>query len=143
MKTHTLIFIIAIGIAIPAIAQEPPQVNQGSSTLSKNFQITIKGSLGQSEGIDVVLRGNSRKFSTALQDPTRKIEIVLQEDEGQITVLYALFARIAVKVSDNNISYQDAETTGSFQATLGEPFRVLEVGDSSLTIQVDPATKTK
>lgn len=111
--------------------------------LSRNYMVSIAGSLGKSEPMNVILRGSSKRFYATLENPTRTMEIFLDEDGDNVTVFYSLAARIAVKVGDNATSYQDASTSGSFLATLGEAFPVLEVGDSRLTIQVDPMPAKK
>ena len=93
--------------------------------------------MGKSEPFDVILRGSSSKFSADLAEPNRSIEIILNEGDKWLSVTYAIRAPIAVKSDEASISYQDTNIRGSFLAKLGEPFPVLEVGDSKLTIQVD------
>jgi len=60
-----------------------------------------------------------------------------------LTVVYSIGAQIAVKTGESAVQYQDASVTGSFLATLGQPFPVLQIGDSKLTIQVDKITEKK
>lgn len=156
MNAYTLAILAVFAAASSVDAQDqPPQpirrqlVSSNSAPdnqikgLSRNYAVTIAGSLGKSDPVDVILRGSSSKFSAELENPMRKIEIVLNEDGDNVTVLYSIFARIAVKAGENAISYQDASVAGSFRAPLGEEFAVLEVGGSRLTIKVDPMSGKK
>ena len=163
MKTHDIITAILFATTLLVRAQEPtPPEPDASSTnyqsrpralrraadpsgldaLSANYQITIAGSLGKSDPIDVTLRGSSSKFDAILEKPSRRIEIVLRKDGETVNVLYSLGARIQTTVG-NNVSYNDTNVTGSFIATLGEPFPILEVGDAKLTIQVDKISEKR
>ena len=152
MKTHTLIIcaIFATALGSQGEPQRPRVVEAARGTdksqqsqqseLSRNYTVTVKGSMGTSDPFDVILRGSSKRFSTDLVDPIRTIEIILREGDEGITVTYSIGARIAIKTGENSSEFRDTRVTGSFLATVGDPFSVLEVGDSSLTIQIDPVT---
>jgi hypothetical protein len=156
MKTHHAIIAILLATTLLATAQEPvpptprrvfPSVGNESegepSALGTNYQIIIAGSLGKTDPIDVTLRGSSRVFSATLQNPIRRIEVKLMNEKDSLTVVYSIGAQIAVKTGESAVQYQDASVTGSFLATLGQPFPVLQIGDSKLTIQVDKITEKK
>ena len=146
MKTLTLIIcaVLATELASQAEPQRPRVVegprssdNTQQSELSRNYTVTVKGSIGTSDPFDVILRGSSSRFSAELVNPSRAIEIILREGEEAITVTYTILARIAVKTGENSTEYKDTRISGSFLATLGKSFPVLEVGGSSLTVQID------
>lgn len=157
MKTHGSIIAILLATTLLATAQEPvPSTHRRavvpsggtesegeSRALTTNYQITIAGSLGKTDPIDVTLSGSSRVFSATLQNPIRKIEVKLINEKDSLTVIYSIGAQIAVKTGENTFQYQDTSVTGSFLATLGQPFPVLQIGDSKLTIQVDKVSEKK
>ncbi len=153
MKAYQLALAILIVVSPIVHAQEKPTsirrtVSQGvletaPTGLTRNYVIAIAGSLGKSDPVDVTLRGSSSKFSANLENPNRRVEVVLREDGETVNVAYLIGAQIPIKTGDSSVAYQDVSVTGSFLATLGEPFPILEAGDSKLTIQVDQLPSKK
>lgn len=145
MKCNPLALAAAIAFSLPVHAEvaspsirrpriDPQRAPAVQDTLSTNYQITIAGSLGKSEPLDVILRGSDARFSATLENPNRHIDLALNEEGDRLTVKYTLGARMLV---NDGKAYADTNVMGSFLVTLGEPFSILEVGDSKLTIQVD------
>jgi hypothetical protein len=152
MKTSILILTTILTAAPFSYSQErviirgsDNAVNAPSTTdsLSRNYAITVAGALGQSDPIDVTLRGNSQKFNASLEEPNRKIEIIIREDNESLHVTYAIAAQFTVKAGEDKTFVRSTNVTGSFIAELGKPFPVLDVSDSSLTIQVDEVKPTE
>jgi hypothetical protein len=170
MKTHHSIIAILLATTLLATAQEPvpstprrivvvpspstprrivdapsggAEAAGQPNALATNYQIIIAGSLGKTDPVDVTLRGSSLVFSATLQNPIRRIEVKLMNEKDSLTVVYSIGAQIAINTGENAAQYQDASVTGSFLATLGQPFPILQIGDSKLTIQVDKIAEKK
>lgn len=169
MKTHHSIIAILLATTLLATAKEPtpatprrpaipssetasphtvpspsgPKLEEQSNALAANYQITIAGSLGKTEPFDVTLRGNSPIFLANLPDPTRSIEVRLLNEKDPLKVVYSIDAVIPVKTGENSVQYRDVRVRGSFLATLGQAFPILQIGDSKLTIQVDKIAEKK
>ncbi len=123
MKTHTLIIcaVLATALGSQAEPQRPPVVRAERSSdttqqseLSRNYTITVNGSMGTSDQLDVILRGSSRRFLADLVNPSRTIEINLSEGDQGITVTYQIGARITVKTGEKSTEYRDSFVIGSF-----------------------------
>ncbi len=143
MKTHAII-ITAILATTFGLGAEQTQAETETrvitsetlgSELSRTYMITVKETMGASEPIDVIFGGSSSEMRAQLMNPSRSIEVSLEEGDDGTMVSYS----IAVKVGDNPATSQSTVVTGSFLATVGEPMSVLEVGESALTIQIDHA----
>ena len=149
MKPTTIIITILATLAtsygqIPAPANNPqsaPQAEAGPVTLDANYSITISGGLGDSKPGDVILSGNGPRFSATLPDPRRTIEIIVSQKDAIYTIVYTMSAQLPIS-SGNMVQYVDSGISGTYYATLGQPFTVLQVGDKLLSIQIDK-TKAK
>jgi len=149
MKPTTTIIALLATLATsygqdPALANPPkssPQAETAPATLDANYSITISGGLGDSKSGDVILSGNGPRFHATLPEPRRTIEIILSQKDAVYTVVYSISAQLPIN-SGNNVQYVDTGITGTYYASLGQPFTVLQVGDKTLSIQIDK-TKAK
>ena len=149
MKPTTIIITILATLAtsygqIPAPANNPqsaPQAEAGPVTLDANYSITISGSLGDSKTGDIILSGNGPRFHATLPDPIRTIEIIVSQKDAKYGVVYTIGDRLPIS-SGNNIQYVDSVIMGTYYATLGQPFTVLQAGEKMISIQIDK-TKAK
>lgn len=123
--------------------QTSPQPTENTpATLDANFSIKISGGLGDSKPTDVILSGNGPQFEVSLIEPVRHISIIVNQKDSIYTVGYRIGAMLPV-TSGNNIQYSDSVITGTYYATLGQPFNVLQVGDKTLSIQIDKTKANK
>jgi hypothetical protein len=96
--------------------------------LSRNYKVTIHGSADPAN--DVVLSGSSREMTAALAE--RVYRVLLAEQEGRLIVEYQLMLP-----SGGDGKTSRVETSGAFQAKLGEAFTVLQAGAEQWTIKVE------
>jgi hypothetical protein len=92
--------------------------------LDANYSVTISGGFGDSKTGDIILSGNGPDFRVELLGLT--IRIVVSLKDAEYSVYYTI----------NDSCF----ITGTYYATLGEPFTVLQAGDKMISITID---KTK
>lgn len=123
----------------PPVASPPARTRRADqdSPLSQNYMVTVAGSMGEKDAMHVVLCGNSRNFMADLAESSTHVKVTLTEQDDKLLVAYTISSRIEVNMSNGNVQYRDGSVTGSFIATLGKPFTVLQVGKNGLAISVD------
>jgi len=150
MKPTTIIITILATLAT-SYGQDPapatpsknsPQAETGPATLDANYSITISGDLEDSKSGDVILSGNGPKFHVSLSEPRKTIDIVVSQKDANYSVSYSI-GTLLPKYSGNNVQYETSEIIGTFNATLGKPFTVLQAGDKILSIQLDKTNAKK
>jgi len=155
MKTKTIIITILATLAttygqdaqpsrrsvvVPSVS--PTENNQDPVTLDANYSVTVKGGFGDSKPLDVTLSGNGPKFTASLAGPIRNIEIIVKQKEACFTIQYSIVDQVPI-TTGTNTSYVSTAITGTYYAALGQQFPVLQVGDKTLSIQIDKIKTNK
>lgn len=149
MKQKTILTILAAFttayghlLAAPSTPQPPPHPKTdptAPTTLDGNYSITILDGLDDAKSDDIILSGNGPRFQTSFSDPTRNFDIFVTQKDAFYILNYTI--SIVHIISCNGMkSGVVTNLSGSYCATLGQPFSVLQVGDKTLSIQID---KTK
>ena len=155
MKTTSTAVILSLIIVAIAAAEEtsqqprkvvqPPDrlVPAASTALKQNYKITIKGGFAKDAMFNLILQGSGPKFTTFTGTPLKKVEIVIEELEDQLHVVYAIVADGSTQPDAKTPGVSSMQITGAFRPTLGQAFPVLQIDETQLTIQIDKDSDKK
>jgi hypothetical protein len=152
--TSTAVILSFIIVAIAAAqdsSQQPRRVVQQPDRLvtpttapqKENYKITIKGGVAKDAMFNLILQGSGPKFSTMTANPVKKVEVLVNEADGQLNVVYAIVANGVSQSDPKTSEVSSMEITGTFRPTLGQPFPILQIDEARLTIQIDKDSDEK